>query len=304
VTALQLGDAIITATSEGKRAQAAVSVAAGPEFGLMYDRVSASGDEIFYTDLRSGEQTRLNAGNVSSHPSPSPDGSRFVFAVAQRDLTTGQLMHDLFMVDRSGMNMRHLTSMAGVETEPVWSPDGTRIAFAGSQTIGGGQDSYVMNADGTGVVNVTPDTPLSWESSPAWSPDGRYIAFTSLEPIGGSHVWTRRADGSGDAARVAGATGTNDSHPTWSPDGATLAFSRMFAGGESDIMTIPFNGAIVTRIAVPGEQLEPAWSPDGRFLAFTGRVNGVSQIFTMRADGSGVRVRTSEGGRNAAWVRR
>lgn len=302
VTALRLGDAIVTATSEGKRAQAAVSVAAGPDFGLMYDRVSASGDEIFYTDLRTGALTRLNAGNVSSHPSPSPDGSRIVFAVTQRDLTTGEIMHDLFAVDRSGMNMRHLTSMAGVETEPVWSPDGTRIAFAGSATVGGGQDIYVMNADGSGVVNITADMPLSWESSPAWSPDGRYIAFTSLEPIGGSRVWTRRSDGSGDPSRVASGVGTNDSHPTWSPDGATLAFSRTFPGGERDIVTIPFNGAILTRIALPGEQLDPVWSPDGRFLAYSAIVDGVSQIFTVRADGTGVRMRT--GGRNPAWIGR
>lgn len=302
VVGLTLGDAVITATSEGKSAQLPVNVAAGPSHGLIYDRVSASGVEIFYTDLLSSVALRLNAGNVSSHPSPSPDGSRFVFAVTQRDLTTGEVMHDLFAVDRSGMNVRHLTSMAGVETEPAWSPDGTRIAFAGSATVGSSQDIYVMNADGTNVVNITADMPLSWESSPAWSPDGKYIAFTSLEPLGGSRVWTRRSDGSGDPSRVASGTGTNDSHPTWSPDGTKLAFSRIFAGGETDIMTIHFNGAILTRITVPGDQLDPVWSPDGRFLAYSAIVNGVSQIFTMRVDGSGARARTSLGGRNPAWV--
>ena len=308
VNAIQVGDAVITATSEGKSAQVAVNVATAPAFGLLYDRVAASGNEIFYLDLLGGGPQRLNAGNVSRQPSPSPDGSRFVFAVSQRDLTSGEMMYDLYVVDRTGLNIRRLTRMAGVETDPAWSPDGTKIAFAGSETANGSYDIYVMNADGTNVVNITADMPWSYESNPAWSPDGRYIAFSSLELIGGMHVFTRRSDGSGDPSRVAGATGTSDSHPTWSPDGLKLAFSRTFAGGESDIMTMTFNGNDVTRIVAPGEQVEPVWSPDGRFFAFSGRVNGVSQIFTMRVDGSAVRLRTSEtswgGGRNPVWVTR
>ena len=60
------------------------------------------------------------------------------------------------------------------EVDPVWLPDGRKIAFVSSAKI------YVANADGSGQRQLTPN--VAWEGSPAWSPDGRRIAFARARP--------------------------------------------------------------------------------------------------------------------------
>jgi dipeptidyl aminopeptidase/acylaminoacyl peptidase len=68
---------------------------------------------------------------------------------------------------------------------PVWSPDGTKIAFdllLTSYSEHGTWDIYVANADGAGVTNLTP-TPNRDENTPVWSPDGTKIAFEASDVL-------------------------------------------------------------------------------------------------------------------------
>jgi len=65
------------------------------------------------------------------------------------------------------------------------------------------------------------------------------------------------------------------------------------------------------RLSLPGDQFSPAFSPDGHYIAFSGTVltgRGVAQLYTMRYDGTGVRLRTVNpawgGGLHANWIRR
>src|SRR5437899_649329 len=79
-----------------------------------------------------------------------------------------------------------LTTSAGYDAEPAWSPDGANIAFVSQRD--GDAEVYVMNADGTGVVRRT--TRPTNALDPAWSPDGAKIAFTSFrdDPSGEIYV--------------------------------------------------------------------------------------------------------------------
>jgi Tol biopolymer transport system component len=131
---------------------------------------------------------------VSRDPSPSPDGTQLVFAVSQQTMT-GAWQHDLFIVNRNGMNMRWLTRVDGMEDQPQWSPDGSKILFRG--TVDDRTDLYTINVDGTGLVNVTAGiTQLSSKLDPAWSPNGSRIAFIGVQ--GSSYkVWTIGSDGTG-----------------------------------------------------------------------------------------------------------
>src|SRR5207253_9544676 len=82
-------------------------------------------------------------------------------------------------------------------------------------------DIFVMNADGTNIVQLTKDT--TQERQPAWSPDGAKIAFASNRE-GKLHIFTMNAaDGSGVTRLTTGVQ--TDAQPAWSPDGTKIAFA-------------------------------------------------------------------------------
>ena len=82
---------------------------------------------------------------------------------------------DIYTSDVRGSGFTYLTAILPWEAFPVWSPDGTRIAYyAFSERT---RDIYVAEADGSGVVNLTDDA--TENALPAWSPDGSRIAFVS-----------------------------------------------------------------------------------------------------------------------------
>ena len=310
IEALAEGTFTLTATAEGVSTSLALRVAPRPTQELIYNRLAGSASEIFTLDVTSeGVPVRINAGNVSRDPSPSPDGTQLVFAVSQQNIT-GAWQHDLYIVNRNGMNMRWLTRADAMEDQPQWSPDGSKILFKATVDANGRTDLYTINVDGTGLVNVTAGiTQLSSKRDPAWSPDGSRITFIGVQGTN-YKVWTVGSNGT-DARQVTTDAGF-DMQPTFSPDGQQIAFVRYSVGAPAngdDIMIVPANGGTPTRLALPGDQRTPAWSADGRFIAVTGTPtagSGVQEIYTMRPDGSGLRLRTVNpawgGGANPAWI--
>jgi Tol biopolymer transport system component len=83
----------------------------------------------------------------------------------------------------------------------AWSPDGQRIAYAATTPHLDASSIYMANADGSGLRELTPPEPRSYDTSPVWSPDGRSLLFVR-SPVGGgatrgiSEVWMMRSDGS------------------------------------------------------------------------------------------------------------
>ena len=66
-------------------------------------------------------------------------------------------------------------SVASMDSAPAWSPDGRQIAF--ESDLDGDPEIFVMNADGSGVRQLTHNT--IWDEGPAWAPDGTKLAFSS-----------------------------------------------------------------------------------------------------------------------------
>ena len=314
ITAHSAGTTAILATAGGKTALAIVRVAPTPGFDLIYSRpLSTGGSEIFTLSLADASRTpvKLNAGNVSRDPSASPDGARFVFAVSQIDLTTGASINDLFAVDVNGMNMKRLTTSAGIDEDPAWSPDGRKIAYAGTNPVTQSQDIYVMNADGTGAVSLTEGMGVRIEErQPAWSADGQWIAFSASTGVTNVsyRIWVMRADGSEKRQVVTSDVGF-DMAPTWSPDGGRIAFQRYGSAQQTgaDIMIVDAAGGAPARLALPGDQYFPTWSPDGAHIAYMQHDTLGYNIWTVRPDGSGERMRTRQqwgGGVAPSWIRR
>lgn len=200
---------------------------------------------------------------------------------------------EVFTINPDGSGEMVLTDFPGRDGDPSWSPDGRTIAFESFRS--GGSEVWTMNADGTGLTQLTFNGAPE-DRGTSWSPDGSRIAYHTTEfPAGAGHssfeIMTMNADGT-DKVRL-----TNnlfqDSLPSWSPDGTQIAFNS-FRDGDHEIYVMNADGTNPTRITnSPGEDAHPMWSPDGSQITFHTRRFGSLDVMVMDADGSNPRLVTT-----------
>ncbi|WP_309722227.1 hypothetical protein [Armatimonas sp.] len=182
---------------------------------------------------------------------------------------------------------------------PVTVLSAGKICFQGF-TQGALDRIYMMNADGTGLTQVTPDAPW-FDQMPDLSPDGRRITFSSSKS-GGNDLYVMNTDGSGVVNLPLPFLG-EPRNPIWSPDGQKIAFHS--SGGTYDLLyfnvsrlyVINADGTGLTRVTDPATVFAeyPTWSPDGSKLAYldSGDRQGqparpeMAGINVINADGSG-----------------
>jgi Tol biopolymer transport system component len=177
--------------------------------------------------------------------------------------------------------------------DPVWSPDGTKIAFTRWSEP---QGLYVMNADGGDLHMVFA---INGAKSPTWSPDGTKIAFTAVY----KQVEGRGRPGSpgplSDYRRISviDLAGGQKSDvmtdgdqqamtPSWGPDGRFV-----YKGVRGFFLTTETGWPT----ALPENPLQqsPAWSPDGSKIAFMVDQHDHWDIAVMNSDGSAEKFLTS-----------
>lgn len=125
---------------------------------------------------------------------------------------------------------------------------------------------YVMNADGSGVRQITHD--VVEDDEPHWSPDGRLVAFVDVKP---TSEWIVVVRGDGSGRRVLGRGISLASPNPWSPDGRRIAW-----GGCDGLCVYDLASARLTAIALGrSEVFGFSWSPDGRKLAVHDSVRGL-----------------------------
>ncbi len=170
----------------------------------------------------------------------------------------------VYTMRSDGSHVRQLTTVVGNKDNPVFSPNGRRIAFAMSDTTGPiPQWIYVVNADGSGLTQLT--TGFEDDLMPSWSPNGSQIAFVSSRAHNAYRgIFVMNADG-GDVHAVVADSVNNDS-PSWSPNSNEILFSPGFVG--HGVFEITSGGDSIA-FRVRGTQ--PEWSPSGtQFFSIAG----------------------------------
>jgi imidazolonepropionase-like amidohydrolase/Tol biopolymer transport system component len=230
-------------------------------------------------DINVSEGTWMNI-NVS------PDGKHLVF----------DLLGDIYQIPIAGGEATPLAQGIAWQMQPVYSPDGKYIAFTSDED--GGDNIWIMNADGTNPHPITTET-FRLLNSPAWSPDSQYLVarkhFTGTRSLGAGEVWMYHIAG-GEGVKLTERPNEQKDlgEPAYSPDGRYIYFSQDATPGKTfhyskdsvkgiykikryDTQT----GDIEVIIEGTGGAIRPTPSPDGKTLAYIKRDGFQSTLYSV-----------------------
>jgi serine/threonine-protein kinase len=212
-----------------------------------------TGYNLVWVDRDGKEEPLPIAPRSFSKPRLSPNGRQVAVVVDNRQI---------WSYDFSRGSLTPLTA-ADVQTNfPLWTPDGSRLAFSSSQD--GALNMSWMLADGNGLERLT--TSVLFQDPSSFSPDGRLLFFVELHPSNAQDIWVLPMD-SRRKPRPLMTTQFVEGGPMLSPDGQWLAFVSN-ESGDNEVYVRPFPGSRrKTRISSDGGQ-ELAWAPDGRELFY------------------------------------
>ena len=197
--------------------------------------------------------------------------------------------------------VRPFTTLRGGEYEPVFSPDGRRVAFTWNGEAQDNYDIYVAELSGGRPRRVT--NKPGGEASPCWSPDGKQLAYlSSSEGRRDAAIFVTDLE-SGSERRVSSTKlfgALHDRHLDWSSDGQWLAVADRDAEGQPYFIDlIALSDGRRRRLTTPSGQTlgdtGPAFSPDGQTLAFRrASSDAVREIFLVPVSGGKPRALTQD----------
>jgi Tol biopolymer transport system component len=210
--------------------------------------------QLTWIDRAGREISRL--GEPGRYPAAvvSPDG-RHVLAAGRGQVLRIDVMNGTATpLPETGMNA------------PVWSPDGTKLAFTGGN--GGFPGPTAVNvraADGSGSAESI--LPLGQQVYPnSWSKNGQFIVGTVIRADTGSDLFATRIGS--NTATYAVASRFDEGDPDVSPDMKWIAYAATDESGRWDAYVRPFGQSGGVWRVSPGGGRHPRWSPDGRELFY------------------------------------
>ena len=228
-----------------------------------------------------------NDAEVDRAPLWHPDGKRIVYTSNRGGA------FQVFVAYLDGTNPTQVTVSGEDHVITDISRDGARLLRVSSQE---NAEIFGAETDSGREFELTSGSGLMlW---PEVSPDGRLITFQSTNTTGkiasNSTIFVKGSTGEGPMTSVA----ANGFGPTWSPDGRQILFLR-FAGGQPDIYSVSSSGKDERRlttggVGINGFYLLPAtkygrnfcWSPNGDAIVYTSRASGLTDLWSVDADGS------------------
>jgi TolB protein len=197
---------------------------------------SERGDSIgiHVLDLVTGEDTRATGFVEDVTPDWAPDSAKFVFPSRR----SGDRRWVVYIGWADGRGDA-VTLVDG--RTPAWSPDGSQIAYQGTDPQGNNPGLYLVSAGGGSSTRLTDH---ETDRAPTWSPDGASIAYMSSR----SGRWQLYVvPAAGGMSQPLGQSGGNDGLPVWSPDGRQIAFVSD-RDGSWGVYVMPASGGQANRV--------------------------------------------------------
>ncbi len=217
---------------------------------------------------------------------PIGGSGRLVFASDRADGVTTQIWTMRVGRDTNGDiisdDLVQLTFDEGNKDDPVWSPDGSQIAFSAPGSATNGLDIWVMNADGSGMQNITRFS--GDEFDPVWAPDGKRIVFTAHTRTEGSQkIFQLFGIAPNGSNRLRISKDFIESQATFSADGNYLVYviqasghQYLFIRNRFDSFEVPKKFDVRELFGLLGETADPEFAPDGLSFVYT-RLDGDSR---------------------------
>ena len=258
--------------------------------------VDGSGSFWHIHEIRDRLNDRQVRHDDSRAPNISPDGTDVAYMHRYtRDDVARDLNYEIHVALIDGSNIRRLTETDANEINPIWSPDGRRIAYWSSSPDGPAWALMTMARDGTDKRHIITEEGGLDPTPVRWSPDGRHLAFVQFQrtPTIEYAIYVVGADGS-NPTRLA----PTSSSPLWALDGDSIFFVHVQevedrADVSAALYSVRTDGTdlhIVADIGLwPRTFQFPAslnWSADGSEIW----VNPGVSVARIKADGTSISV--------------
>lgn len=296
----------------------------GERLAFIADKLTDGTNELFVA-LADGSSepvtvsgTLIAGGQVQGF-AWSPDGSRLAMR-ASKDTVN---FDELFVARPDGAAepikaSGTLQAFSPVNSDPLWSPDSTRLAFSCDLLTNGVFEVFVARADGIGQPLRVSGASQAFTDivNFKWSPDGLRLAFNIDKNLDNAdEVFVGNAAGGDEPTRVSGAFATDEEafNVLWSPTGERVAFfadpnvDGQFELLVADPLVADAPITVSGMLAASEEVFQFAWSPDGTRLVIVGSLEtpGVSEVFIANpAGGEPVKISgtmTANGGVNSSF---
>jgi len=202
----------------------------------------------------------VGAPGILGHPALSPDGKSLAVSIMPVNSTN----RDIWVYDLARGNASRLTFNDAADNVPLWSHDGTRIAYTNERTSYG--DIYVQSSSGLGGEElVPPSTHDSYKSTNDWTPDGKSIVYMN-QGAALPKLWVHEfAAGKNDYPLLK--TSSSEAEARFSPDGHWLAYTSEETS-RAEIYVVPYPGLNGKwQVSITGGA-QPRWRKDGKELVF------------------------------------
>jgi Tol biopolymer transport system component len=231
---------------------------------LVYDNAQQDQSQVTWLDASGKQLGTVGDPGVYLDLRISPNGKRLVETIGNSST------NDLWLMDLDREVRTRFTFDVAVHGYPIWSPDGTELAFYSFSP--GNLNIYEKAANGTGATETLVTDGAPKEPSD-WSRDGRFIAYwrQDIEGGGGLGVWILPMFGDRKPYRLL-QTQLNELRPSFSPDGKWLAYSSNESGRyEAFIVSFPQPSSKFQVSSGGGGYVR--WRADGKGLYFVSADN-------------------------------